>query len=81
MKLLLVTDEEYLGGACMDWPRAWVGDNWDGRRLGITSVTTCIAVGQILEFLFYLDFRNGPLRRKYDGTKYSLKSLERSFTE
>jgi hypothetical protein len=32
-------------------------------------------VSQILEFLLQLDFRNGPLRRKYDGTKYSLKSL------
>jgi predicted translin family RNA/ssDNA-binding protein len=26
--------------------------------------------------LLQFDFRNGPLRRKYDGTKYSLKALE-----
>ena len=33
-------------------------------------------VQEILDYLLQFDFRNGPLRRKYDGTKYALKSLE-----
>lgn len=33
-------------------------------------------VEQILDYLLQLDFRNGNLRRKYDGTKYALKGLE-----
>lgn len=33
-------------------------------------------VSLILEELLQFDFRNGPLRRKYDGTKYALKTLE-----
>ena len=28
--------------------------------------------GKMLEF----DFRNGPIRRKYDGLKYALKTIE-----
>jgi predicted translin family RNA/ssDNA-binding protein len=72
------TDEEYLGGACM-------GLAQDLSRYGLgratardaASVQTAAAlVAAILEFLLQLDFRNGPLRRKYDGTKYSLKNLE-----
>jgi hypothetical protein len=30
-------------------------------------------VHEILEYLLQFDFRNGFLRRKYDGTKYALK--------
>jgi len=33
-------------------------------------------VGDVQAFLLQLDFRNGPLRRRYDGVKYSLKALE-----
>jgi len=33
-------------------------------------------VSDVLEFLLQLDFRNGPLRRKYDGCKWSLRALE-----
>jgi predicted translin family RNA/ssDNA-binding protein len=33
-------------------------------------------VNEILDYLLQFDFRNGPLRRKYDGTKYALKTLE-----
>ncbi|VEU33782.1 unnamed protein product [Pseudo-nitzschia multistriata] len=33
-------------------------------------------VEQILSYLMGFDFRNGVLRRRYDGTKYALKSLE-----
>lgn len=43
----------------------------------ISSVTICRTLisqlnGKMLEF----DFRNGPLRRKYDGLKYALKTIE-----
>jgi predicted translin family RNA/ssDNA-binding protein len=43
----------------------------------IESITICRGVleelnGKMLEF----DFRNGPLRRKYDGLKYALRSVE-----
>ena len=33
-------------------------------------------VSAVLEELLQFDFRNGPLRRKYDSTKYALKTLE-----
>jgi len=33
-------------------------------------------VQDIQDYLLQFDFRNGPLRRNYDGTKYALKSLE-----
>jgi len=43
----------------------------------VASIEYCRQVvlqlnGKMLEF----DFRNGPLRRKYDGLKYSLKTIE-----
>jgi len=72
------TDEEYLAGACM-------GLAQDLQKYGlgratvrdVTSVqTACNLTAAILDYLLQFDFRNGPLRRKYDGTKYSLKALE-----
>jgi hypothetical protein len=74
-----VTDEEYLGGACMGLAQD-LGRYGLGRATARDVASVQIAAnltGQILEFLLQLDFRNGPLRRKYDGTKYRLKSLER----
>lgn len=43
----------------------------------VASIELCLGVltelnAKMLEF----DFRNGPLRRKYDGLKYALRSLE-----
>jgi hypothetical protein len=35
-----------------------------------------IAVSQVHEALMGLDFRNGPLRRKYDSVKYAVKAIE-----
>lgn len=76
--LPLITDEEYLAGACM-------GLAQDLQRYGlgratvrdVDSVTAaCDLVRSILNYLLSFDFRNGPLRRKYDGTKYALKALE-----
>lgn len=72
------TDEEYLGGACM-------GLAQDLQRYGLAQATArdtesvqaaTDLVSDMLDYLLQLDFRNGPLRRKYDGTKYALKALE-----
>jgi predicted translin family RNA/ssDNA-binding protein len=79
----LLTDEEYLGGAC-------IGFCHDLAKHVVTRATIAVddvsavpfirrcrdAVSLILEGLLLFDFRNGPLRRKYDGTKYALKTIE-----
>lgn len=74
----IVTDEEFLGGACM-------GLAQELQRYGLGRATARdvesvhsakVVVERILDYLLAFDFRNGPLRRKYDGTKYSLKALE-----
>lgn len=72
------TDEEYLSGACMglanDLSRYGMGR---ATARDVESVTSARNLVQdILEELLQFDFRNGPLRRKYDGTKYALKTLE-----
>jgi predicted translin family RNA/ssDNA-binding protein len=79
----VVTDEEYLAGACMglaqDLQRYGLG------RATIRDVKSVTAakdlVQHILDFLVQIDFRNGPLRRKYDGVKYALQGLERLLYE
>ena len=72
------TDEEYLSGALM-------GLAQDLQRYGLGRATVrdvgsvqaaCDLTAAILDYLLQIDFRNGPLRRRYDGTKYSLKALE-----
>ena len=79
----VLTDEEYLGGAC-------IGLCHDIAKYGVTRASIAVedasavpfikrsrdAVSAILEELLQFDFRNGPLRRKYDGTKYALKTIE-----
>lgn len=79
----ILTDEEYLGGAC-------IGLCHDLAKYGVTRASNAVedatavpfikrsrdAVSLILEELLEFDFRNGPLRRKYDGTKYALKTIE-----
>ena len=72
------TDEEYLGGAIMglaqDLQRYGLG------RATVRDVESVRAANALMvecqDFLLQLDFRNGPLRRKFDGTKYCLKALE-----
>jgi len=73
-----IRDEEYVAGACIglshDLSRYAVGR---ATELDVASVEmardlTDSIMNQLLKF----DFRNGPLRRKYDGTKYALKKLE-----
>jgi len=72
------TDEEYLSGACM-------GLSQDLSRYGMGRATARDVksveaakdlVAEILDYLLQFDFRNGPLRRKYDGVKYQIKTLE-----
>jgi len=79
----IITDEEYLGGAC-------IGLCHDLAKMGVSRASDAVsdptavpfiksardAVSLILEELLQFDFRNGPLRRKYDSTKYALKTLE-----
>lgn len=73
-----VTDEEYLAGACMglsqDLSRYAIGR---ATARDLPSVkTTRNLIQEVLDYLLKFDFRNGYLRRKYDGTKYALKTLE-----
>jgi len=72
------TDEEYLAGVC-------IGLAQDLARYGVGRATVRDAnsvsiardlVADLMAYLLKFDFRNGPLRRKYDGVKYALKSLE-----
>ena len=72
------TDEEYLSGACMglaqDLSRYGMG------RATARDVTSVSMAGDLMNEiqtqLLQFDFRNGNLRRKFDGTKYALKTLE-----
>jgi len=76
-ELSICNDEEYIGSVlsfAQEISRYVLGRACEGD---IDSIETCRQVvlqlnGKMLEF----DFRNGPLRRKYDGLKYSLKTIE-----
>jgi len=75
---ITITDEEYLAGACMGLCQD-LSHYAMGRATArdIESVQQARdVVSSILDYLLTFDFRNGFLRRKYDGTKYQLKSLE-----
>ena len=72
------TDEEYLAGVC-------IGFAQDLARYGVGRATVRDAdsvsiardlVSDLMTYLLKFDFRNGPLRRKYDGVKYALKTIE-----
>jgi len=75
---LQATDEEYLAGACMgvaqDLSRYAMG-RATARDIGSVQRARDL-VNEIMEYLLRFDFRNGFLRRKYDGTKYALKAVE-----
>jgi predicted translin family RNA/ssDNA-binding protein len=79
----VVTDEEYLAGACMglsqDLSRYALGRATVRDHTSIRTAKELVA--QVMDFLVQLDFRNGPLRRKYDGVKYALQALERFLYE
>ena len=79
----ILTDEEYLGGAC-------IGLCHDLSKIAVTRASNAMldptavpfvqdardTVSNILQELLEFDWRNSPLRRKYDSTKYALKRLE-----
>lgn len=73
--MLTATDEEYLAGACMgvaqDLSRYAMGRATARDFASVQKARDIIQ--EILEYLLQFDFRNGFLRRKYDGTKYALK--------
>lgn len=76
-------DEEYLAGACIgltqDLVRYATGRATvqDAESVHMARNLTDSLNFELLQF----DFRNGPLRKKYDGVKYALKHLERILYE
>lgn len=74
---LNVSDTEYLIGIihfAKELERYAVGRATAGD---VKSVVLCKSVvTEILEELMNFDFRNGPIRRQYDGVKYCKKRLE-----
>lgn len=70
-------DDEYLGGVigcAQELARYVIGKASEGDFTSISICRTLVTElnGKMLEF----DFRNGPLRKKYDGLKYALKTIE-----
>jgi len=70
-------DDEYIGAAlgfAQDLSRYVVGRACDADEASIAICRTLVIQlnAKMLEF----DLRNGPVRRKYDGLKYALKSIE-----
>lgn len=75
---MYATDEEYLAGACMGLSQD-LAKYAMGRATARDVDSVTIArnlVQEIQTQLLQFDFRNGPLRRKFDGTKYALKTVE-----
>lgn len=73
----MLTDEEYLSGIITfnrDLARYAVGRATE-RDVNSVQLARDL-VSKVLDHLMQYDFRNGPLRRKYDGVKYSLKTCE-----
>ena len=73
-----ISDEEYLAGAVIgltqDLARYVIGRAT--ARDGESVVQARYLVDNLLSYLMQFDFRNGMLRRKYDGVKYALKTCE-----
>ena len=73
-----ISDEEYLAGAVIgltqDLARYVIGRAT--ARDGDSVILARNLVNILLSYLMEFDFRNGMLRRKYDGVKYSLKTCE-----
>eukprot|EP00039_Didymoeca_costata_P029753 m.26234 g.26234 ORF g.26234 m.26234 type:complete len:456 (-) comp7778_c0_seq2:2170-3537(-) len=72
-----VTGDEYLSGSirfCQDLERYAVGR---ATCLDANSVLICRDLVQdFFEILLEFDFRNGPLRRRFDGVKYVHRRME-----
>jgi len=76
-------DEEYLAGACIGLTQDLV--RYATGRATVQDVESVHMARDLTDALNYellqFDFRNGPLRKKYDGVKYALKHLERILYE
>jgi predicted translin family RNA/ssDNA-binding protein len=79
----ILTDEEYISGVCIglchDLAKHCVqlASNAVHNPNAVPFINTSRdAVSAILEELLQFDFRNGPIRRKYDSVKYALKTIE-----
>lgn len=73
----MLTDEEYLSGIITfnhDLARYAIGRATE-RDVGSVLLARDL-VSKVLDYLMEYDFRNGNLRRKYDGVKYALKTCE-----
>lgn len=71
------SDEEYLIAAlgfAQQMSRYCVGRACEGDRASIKICREIIL--QLNAKMLEMDFRNGPVRRKYDGLKYALKNIE-----
>jgi len=67
-------DERYLLGASRELERYAVNR---GQALDLRSIRLCLTTCTCLEqALMQFDFRNGDLRRRFDGVKYCVKRLE-----
>ena len=73
-----VTDEEYLGGimsfANADLQRYVVGRAIERDTESIVAVQSLVS--RLFEIFAEFDFRNGPIRRKFDGIKYCVRKVE-----
>jgi len=72
------SDEEYLLGVLsfvnFDLKRYVLGRGTHRDAHSVLLARDMVAT--LLDHLLQYDFRNGPLRRKYDGVKYTLKTCE-----
>lgn len=76
-KELNVSVETYLQGLCDltgELTRKAVNEVIEGNVDGVLEIKKLIS--DLYEELMQFDFRNSPLRRKYDAIKYSLEKLE-----
>lgn len=72
-----ITDEEYLSGIILftnDLSRYAIGRATERDVQSVLLARDLLS--SVLDYLMKYDFRNGPLRRKYDGAKYHLKTCE-----
>lgn len=76
-------DEEYLAGACIGLTQDLV--RYATGRATVQDVVSVQMAKDLTDALNHellqFDFRNGPLRKKYDGVKYAVKHLERILYE
>jgi len=76
-EVLPCSDEEYLSatlGFAQHLARYCVGRACEED---VESISICRSIAnELMEKMLEFDFRNGPVRRKYDGLKYALRKLE-----